>query len=254
MPRFAPIADIINRVAVSVGLEATTDPYASDDPSFIQLRMLANECGDDLVMTEGCQWQQLEKSTSFTTAGGDTGVYNLPVDFGYMIDQTGWQKASPGPAAYPLLGPASAQWWSYLEATQLYNVTLFVWFQISAGKFQLWPQPPPAGVPIAYKYTSRNWVQDGASTPPIIVYKDALTQGSDIPLFEPILFLKKLKLMFLTAKGFDTTKAEDEYQLALDSISGKDKSAPVLSLNGPIGLNVPLLNLYTNVPETGFGS
>ena len=254
MPRFQSIATIINRTAVSVGLDAVTDPYASDDPSFVQLRMLANECGDDLVMTEGPAWQQLERTHSFTTAGGDTGFYALPVDFGYMIDQTGWQKASPGPAAYPLLGPASAQWWSYLEATQLYNVTLFAWFRITAGQFVLWPQPPPVGIPISYKYTSRDWVQDGTTTPPTIVYKDNLAQGSDIPLFEPILFVKKLKLAFLTAKGFDTSKAEDAFTLALNSVGGKDKSAPVLSLNGPVQVNVPLLNAYVNVPETGVGS
>ena len=254
MARFQSIGTIINRVAVGMGLDAVNDPFASDDPSFVQLRTIANECGDDLVMTEGPPWQQLERNHTFTTAGGDSGVYDLPADFAYMIDQTGWQKASPGPAAYPLLGPGSSQWWSYLQATELFSVTLFAWFRIAVGKFELWPQPPPIGVPVAFKYIAREWVQDGTSTPPTVVYKDNVSQQSDIVLFEPILFIKKLRLAFLTAKGFDTTKAEDAFKLALDSMGGKDKSAPVLSLNGPLQGQTRFLDTLTNVPETGVGS
>ncbi len=244
MARFQTIGDLINRASLVLWSASTPDPFASVDPAFIQLRTLATECGQDLV--QECAWQQLEREQSFTTAALDT-------DFGYMIDQTGWQQGAPG-AAYPLLGPASAQWWSYLQASSLYTLTIYAWFQISTGKFQLWPQPPPVGIPIAYKYISRDWVLDGTSTPSAPVYKDSVSSASDTPLFEPILFLKKLKMAWLQAKGFDSTKAEDEYNAALESWTGKDKSAPVLSLNGPTGFNLRLLNGITNVPETGFGS
>jgi hypothetical protein len=169
-----------------------------------------------------------------------------------MIDQTGWQRGVPG-SAYPLLGPASPQWWSYLEASQLYSVTIYAWFRISEGQIQLWPQPPAPGIPVGFKYISRNWVQDGTSPPGAPTYKDFVSASADLPLYEPILFLKKLKVVFLQAKGFDTSKAEDEFNLALDAWVGKDKSAPILSLNGPVGYRNPFLNQYINVPETGFG-
>jgi hypothetical protein len=249
MARFQTVGDLINRVAVSIGLNKTTDPFASADPAFIQLCTLATEAGQDLVQEN--EWQQLERHQSFVTAVGDTGLYDLPEDFGYMIDQTGWQQGAPG-AAYPLLGPASAQWWSYLQAAQLYTVTIYAWFRIADGKLQLWPQPPAEGIPIAYKYVSRNWVLDGNSPPSAPVYKDNVQQSSDVPLYEPILFLKKLKLAFLQAKGFDTTKAEDEFNVALEAWVGKDKSAPILSLNGPRGFSQPFLG-YWNIPETGYG-
>lgn len=253
MPRFATIGDIVNRTAVSVGLDPVTDPFASDDPALIQLRTLANEVGDTLVMTEDVQWQQLEKSASFITAPGDTGIYDLPVDFGYMIDQTQWQQGAPG-AAYPLLGPASAQWWSYLQASAIYSVTIYAWFQVSMGKLELWPQPPPVGIPIAYKYISRYWVQDGATLPPAVVYKDQVQQASDIVLFEPILFIKLLKQAFLMAKGFDTTKVDAEVLAAMSGVGGRDKPSPVLSLNGPRAFSPRLLDSIVNVPETGIGS
>lgn len=249
MSRFQTIGDLINRVAVSVGLNSTTDPFASPDPAFIQLCTLATECGDDLMQEN--DWQQLQRSKSFVTAPGDSGLYDLPDDFGYMIDQTGWQQGAPG-AAYPLLGPASAQWWSFLEASQLYTVTIYAWFRIADGKLQLWPQPPAPGIPIGYKYISRDWVLDGSSPPNAPVYKNSVQTSSDIPLYEPILFLKKLKLAFLQAKGFDTGKAEDEFLTALEAWTGKDVSAPILNLNSRYPGNRFLDGM--NVPETGFGS
>lgn len=250
MPQYQTIGDLINRVAVGVGLTKASDPFASSDPSFVQLCTLANEVGDDLLLL--CPWQVLEREKAFTTAPGDTGVYALPADFSYMIDQTGWQKAAPGVANYPLLGPATPQWWSYLKATELYNVTLYAWFRIAENKLHLWPQPPPPNVPILYRYISRNWVLDSTSVPSVPVYKDSVDTGADTPLYEPILFLKKLKLAFLQAKGFDTTKAEDEYQQVLALWMGKDKGAPVLSLNERYQGNRFLNGL--NVPETSYGS
>lgn len=248
MARFQSIGELINRAAVSVGLNAVADPFASADAAIVQLRTLATECGQELV--QEANWQQLEKAWEFTTAPGDTGNYDLPADFSSMIDQTGWQK-SPA-AAYPLLGPGSPQMWSYLEASQLYSVTIYAWFRMAQGKLMLWPQPPPVGIPVALKYISRNWVLDGTAPPEAPVYKDSVSASSDIPLFEPLLFLKKLKLAFLQAKGFDTTKAQDEYDNALEHWRGNDKASPVLSLNGPV-VRDPLLSLH-NVPETGIGS
>ena len=248
MARFQTVGDLINRASLALFGSKAADPFASPDPAFAQLCTLATECGQDLV--QAYAWQQLERGIEFTTADGDTGLYPLPDNFGYMIDQTGWQKAGP-PGAFPLLGPASAQWWAYLEAAEMNNVTIHAWFRVAIGKLQLWPQPPTVGIPIAYKYTSRNWVRDGASTEAAPVYKDSVTQSSDVPQFEPVLFLKKLKLAFLQAKGFDTSKAEDEFIAALESWTGKDKAAPVLSLNGP-QRGFRFLD-QMNVPETGYG-
>lgn len=249
MPRFQTVGTLINRVAVSIGLGSTSDPFASADAAFVQLCGLATECGQDLV-TEA-NWQQLERSDEFTTEAGDSGLYELPDDFSSMIDQTGWQQGAPG-AAFPLLGPASPQGWSYLQASQLYTVTIYAWFRIAEGVLQLWPQPPPVGIPVAYKYISRNWVQDAHSPPEAPVFKDEVDTGADLVLFEPLLFQKKLKLAFLQAKGFDTTKAEDEYQRLLETMRGKDKSAPVLSLNKRCAPGPRMLDSM-NVPETGYG-
>jgi len=249
--RFQTAGEIINRAAVLVGLSPVVDPFASPDPAFQQLTYLLNECGQEMVGDN--HWQKLVRREEFTTQPGDTGIYDLPADFSYMIDQTGWQQGEPG-AAYPLLGPATAQIWSYLLASQLYTVTIYAWFRELDGKLQLWPQPPPVGIPIAYEYVSRAWATEGNSDPLNPTPTDNCSSSSDMVLYEPVLMVKKLKLAFLQAKGFDTVKAQDEYNKALDQWIAKNKPAPVLSLNSGHGYGFRFLNAYTNVPETGFGN
>lgn len=237
-------------MAVAIGLNSVTDPFSSADPNFVQLCTLATECGQELVQNNA--WQKLIATEEFTTAAGDTGVYELPDDFAYMIDQTGWQSGAPG-AAYPLLGPASGQMWSYLVASQLYSVTIYAWFRVKEGYLNLWPQPPPEDIPIRYEYVSRGWALDASSIPAAPVYIDKLTETGDTVLFEPILFVKKLKLAWLQAKGFDSSKALDEFVVALDSWIGKDSPAPVLNLTGRNQFSYRFLN-GTNIPDTGYGS
>lgn len=252
MARYETAGVLINRTAVACGLNRESDPFYSVDPAFIQLVELANQLGQMLLHYNF--WELLQRQHSFTTQAGDTGIYDLPEDFAYMLDQTGWQKSDPG-AAWPLLGPASPQVWSYLTASQLYDVTLYVWFQQANNKLNLWPQPPPEGIPIQYMYVSRNWVIDGQSDPQNPVYKDNVAAYADIVRYDPVLFVKGLRLAFLEAKGFDTTKAQDEYQIVFDAISSHNKPAPVLSLNGngALGSWKPL-DSWFNVPETGYGS
>lgn len=245
--RWQTANDIINRVAVEVGLNPVNDAFSTPDPNFQSLRYLLNSCGQELV--QEFDWNISMRTHSFVTQPGDTGIYDLPADFSYMIDQTGWQQGVPG-SAWPLLGPASPQAWSYLEASQLFSVTIYAWFRIREGKLWLWPQPPPPDIPIRFEYVSRAWVKAGDQAD---AFRDNARIPNDLVLYEPILIVKKLKLAFLQAKGFDTMKAEDEYQSSLESWKGKDQAAPKLSLTGA-GPGFRFLDQWSNVPETGFGS
>ena len=250
--RYEVAGDLINRAAIACGLNKESDPFFSVDPAFIQLVELANQLGQTMLHYH--YWELLIRQHEFTTQAGDTGIYDLPADFAYMLDQTAWQKGEPG-AAYPLLGPASPQVWSYLTASQLYSVTIYAWFRQADGKLQLFPQPPPVGIPIQYQYISRNWVIDGQSDPQNPVYKDTLTAYADLVRYDPILFVKGLRLKFLEAKGFDTTKAQDEYSIVFDAIAGHNTPAPKLSLVGGVvpGGGWRPLDGIVNVPETGYG-
>ena len=90
MARYETANTIINDAALEVGLVPATDPYASQDEAFIQLRGLLTSAGRELCDMHN--WSLLIENYSVTTAEGDTGDYPLPGDFNRMINQTGWDQ------------------------------------------------------------------------------------------------------------------------------------------------------------------
>ncbi len=234
--------EILNQVAAEIGLMPVADPYGSQDEAFIQMRYLLNTAGKELITAY--PWELLNRQTSITTAPGDSGDYPLPDDFYYMIDQTGWERSQ----RVPLGGPLSPQDWQFLVARN-FNSTIYASFRIDEGKFRLFPQPPPNGLDIYYEYISKNWVKDQTTVP--ATEKDHVDQGSDIPQFDGNLISRYVKVKMLSAKGFDTNDAKEDFAQLFGFITGLDKGAEVLTAGGRYGF--PLLNGWRNVPNSGYG-
>jgi hypothetical protein len=91
----------------------------------------------------------------------------------------------------------------------------------------------------------RNWATTAGG-----VAKDSCTAADDIVLYEPILAMKFLKLRYLEAKGFDTSAALTQFTNAFMQWTGKDLTAPVLSMAR--NRVFPYLS-WRNVPQTNFG-
>lgn len=236
--------DIINRVAVEVGIPPIADPSGSQDPAYIKLRYLLNTAGEELMMSYA--WEQLTRSHQIVTQVGDSGVYDLPDDFGYMINQTGWERAQN----VPLGGPLSAQDWTYLKGRDLAQNTLYASFRIAEGQLHVFPDPPPVGLDINFEYISSHWVKDVTVSP--VAYKGEASLATDIPLFDKTLITRAVKVKYLEAAGFDSSKAQADYNYIFGVLTGNAKGAPVLSA-GRNRNGYPYLSVY-NVPDTGFGS
>lgn len=237
------VNDLLNRAAAEVGLQPVADPYADQSQHFMQLRYLLQICGEELTLAHQWEWQVA--SHNILTQALDTGNYDLPIDFLHMIDQTHWERSQN----VPVFGPLSAQDWTYLLGRDLVSSTIYATFRIKEGKFSLFPQPPPAGLDINFEYQSKNWVSDGAPTP---TYTDAVSSGSEIVLFDRTLVSRMLKLKWLEAKGFDTTKPQDDFNQVFSSVTGKDKGAEILSA-GYNGRLFPYLHGRYSTPDTGYG-
>jgi hypothetical protein len=223
-----------------VGFTPVTDPWTDDDQQWQQLRMLAQIAGDELVM--GYPWEFLNRSHQITTSDQDSGDYPLPTDFMDMIDQTGWERASN----VPLIGPLSAQDWTYLLGRDLVSTTIYASFRIKDGKFSIFPQPPPDGLDINFEYQSNGWIIGAGDT-----ISHELSAGDDTPLFDKTMFSRYLKSKWLDSKGFDSTRASDDFSMLFSSLTGKDKGARILNAGGG-RRDFPYLN-GGNVPFTGFG-
>ena len=243
MARLSSANGIINRAALEVGLLPTIDPVASSDESFIQLTGLLTSAGQELV--ELHPWQILRGVYEFKTEEDDTGDYDLPEDFAYMIDQTGWEHS----ARVAMGGPLSPQDWTYLAGRDLISQSIYASFRLVDNKFDIYPQDPvPAGLDINFEYISRNWVQEQNEGPE----KDLVTIGTDIVKYEPILIIKFLKCKFLEAKGFDPSSARLEFENMMNSRTGKDTGAPILSASNN-SRGFPYLHPYYNTSDTGYG-
>lgn len=246
MSRFESAGDTVNSAASEVGLTAVADPYASTDPAFVQMCGILGNAGREMLALH--EWQKLVKTHTITTVvPPDTGEYDLPADFGYYIDQTGWTPTNGG-AGLPLGGPLSAQDWTYLVNTNLASSTVYVSFRQADGQFWVLPQPPPNGIIINFEYISRYWVATAAA--PTVPAMDKPTASEDIVLYEPILITKFLKMRYLEAKGFDTTAAVGQFLTVFNSWTGKDASAPIL--NTARMRVFPYLG-WRNIPETNYG-
>ena len=232
--------DIMNTVAAEVGLVPVVDPFSETDPNFVQMRYLLNSAIKQLV--RAYDWEFLNKQHLISVPEGSDGIFNLPADFVRMIDQTGWERTNRNP-----IRSLSAQQWQYLKGRNLVSETIYANFRISEGKFNIYPNPAPAGLEIAYEYITNLAVVGDASE-----LKVAVTAGGDRPLFDGYLMQCLLKVKWLTAKGFDANDAKMELIEVMEQITAGDKSAPILNA-GRRRTGAHLLNSF-NTSDSNFGS
>jgi hypothetical protein len=243
MARYLTVDDIINRVALEVGLLPSSSPVTDTNETFIQLVGLFNSSGQELC--ELNDWQILVRPFEIDTLDTDSGEYDLPDDFNYFIDQTGWDRKNN----LPLAGPLSAQDWSYLEGRNLASSTIYASYRQNDGQIWIYPQPPPDDMRLTFEYISRNWLMEVGQTIP---NRDAIGAGNDQCMLDPLLSIKFLKLKWLQAKGFDYSSAALEFDTLLASRTGKSVGAPILSASRNTG-GMPYLNAYSNTPDTNYG-
>ena len=237
--------EILNRVAAEVGIAPIESPMASQDPFFIQLRYLLNTAGEELM--QAYPWELLVRAHQIVTVDGDSGEYDMPSDFGYILNNTEWDRSNN----IAMGGPLSAQEWTYLKGRDLASNTLYASFRIAQGKFNVFPTNPPAGLDLNFEYISTAWVIDGESDPSARTYKTEVTLPSDIPLFDKTLITRALKVKYLESGGFDTQKAQADYNQIFAFLTGNDKGAPILNA-GRGRRGIPYLSSW-NTPDTGFG-
>ena len=243
--RYISNNDIINRVATEIGLTPVTDTFSVEDPAFKQLIYLLTTSVQELM--EMFPWQALIREFQHTTVQGGNGEIDLPPDFAYMIDQTGWERKEN----VPLIGPLTPQDWTYLMGRDLVGSTIYASFRFDQDKLRIFPNDPaPADLDINFEYISSNLIKVAGSDP--VTYTDTATVPSDIPQFPAHLITRLLKVKMLEAKGFDSQKAEDNFWQAFYSWSGKDNSAQILNA-GRQWRGFPYLDMWRNLPDTGFG-
>jgi hypothetical protein len=232
-------------VAVEVGLNPVNDPFGDQQDHFVQLKHLLNSTGRRLI--HHYQWENMVREHLFNTVPGQE-EYDLPADFAYMLDQTGWIRDQN----VPLAGPLSAQDWQYLKGRNLLSSTIYASFRLNLGKLRIFAQGALLEQEIAYEYMSENWVQPAGVTNQD-EFKQAVLAGSDTILYPADLCMLYLKGPYLGAQGQATDKADAEFSDAFMAWTGMNKSAAKLNMARNY-LGYPYLDAWRNLPDTGYGN
>lgn len=245
IPPWDTVQQIITQAALEVGLgSAGPDVVNSTDPNILQMVGLLNSCGRELVHLRS--WNHLRGEHLFTTVAGQS-VYPLPADYHNMIDQTWWNRTN----RLPVGGPLSAQEWQYLKG-RLVGIVFNVLFRPMNRQISLYPTTnTPAGFQIAFEYNSSYWISTSGT--PDTATSDHAHASTDYVWFDPLLVMRKVKLDFLKAKGFDTSAAQQDFNVALDYVKGNDAPSPTLHAERRFNPIVDPLIGGQSVPVTGFG-
>lgn len=245
MAVYSTASAIINEAGVVSGLAPSPDVFGSLDPDFVQLRTLLTRCGREL--SASYQWQRLIKKHQFSTGNppNPEGVYPLPSDFGYMINQTGWVPSSGG-MGLPLGGPLSEQVWSLIVASGLGQGTIYATFKVADGIMQF-ITPAPTNQQVSFSYVSQDWVEVNGN--PAVTATEA-TSNDDRVLFDSTLISSMLEARFKQAKGLDARSALELFATRFRFMTGIDVPSPKLSM--AYTPKFPYLTIV-NAPQTNYG-
>lgn len=220
--------DIAKQIAGELALPQPTSLTGSTTPQATQLLAMLNSAGNELLLYY--TWQEFLKEWDFTTVVGQ-GEYPLPSDWSYFIDQTQWDRTNH----WPLLGPKSPQEWSWLKGGLLAAAPRMR-YRVMNNNFLLWPVPGvltdgngnPMDFNMAMEYISDNWVVP-VSDPDS--FANMVVADGDLVRYNPWLMVKFIKYKFYELKGMETTGVLSDFMRIFNSLTGKDKGAPKLSLS-----------------------
>jgi len=209
--------EVLKQTAGELGLPIPATIVGTDDVQATQLLSLLNSAGNELMLYY--PWEQFRKEWLVTTVDGE-GSYSLPSDYNYFIDQTQWDKTNH----WPLLGPKSAQEWSWLK-NALIAALPRLRYRISQNKLLIWPVPKD-DYTLSFEYVVSNWVQPTVGDPKTMTAAD-----SDMLLYNPWLLVKYVKFKLFELKGLPTVGPNADFMRVFNNLTGKDTGAPILSLS-----------------------
>jgi hypothetical protein len=238
---YTPILQAVQDACVQLNLPKPSGVYDSQDEHAILMGSYANLVGPMLV--DEAEWQQFDTAFSLT-GDGMKSTWDLPPGFSRFKNDTGWSLANRRPVII-----VNDQQWAAIQAwiSQSFFVNPAARLQDDQLQFLV---PPALNEVITFDYVTKFWVQDGAVP---TTFKERLTQNSDIPLFDSLLFTIALKLKWLEIRGMPTQGVQNEFNKRLSQLLPRNVMAQALSLNSGVGFGFRYLDVF-NSPDTGLGT
>lgn len=234
MPTMASAQEILTAAGAELGLSVGTIGLLQTGQTGEQALAQLNALGDECVKCH--DWQMLQKTAEFM-GDGSIVQFDLPMDFGRVINQTEWSSRD----RRPMSGPMTPQTWGWTQ----YGIVatgIFFRYMILGNKFTTFPTAG-SGESFHLFYISKNWVYD----PITQTFKDKIEVGTDQPVFDRRLMISALKVKLWAQKGFDTTTLAQEFNYNLSTEKAQNQGAPQINLSGSV--DTFYINPLINVPD-----
>jgi hypothetical protein len=223
---------IAQAVARDSGFSVPATLVGNSDDTASMLLALLNKSGKALA---GYSWQVLQKEGTVTTVAS-TPSYALPADYGWIENNTLWDRTNLWKDRGSL---TPSEWQAYKSG--IASTTPRSRFRVKLGRLYIDPTPSSV-VTLAYEYVSNQWCWDGVSA-----YANNFVTDNYVSLIDEYLLELDVTWRFLARKGMayaeEKAEADDQIWTAL----GQDVP------KGPVNLgddNVPWPPLPT-WPYTG---
>lgn len=218
-----PLLDIVQAVAVRVGITKPTAAASSLDTNIQQVIAFVNEDGQELAARYG--WQELTKEATFLTVPVETqgNILTLTgVDFGWVLNETMWDRTT----RRPVYGPKMAAEWQQLKAQLMQGP----WWQYRIRGNQVLFIPPPAtGDSIFFEWVSKYWCTTQGS---VVGTKSAMSLDTDFGILDERLLTLGALWRYKASKRLAYSEDFDKAEAAIADAMGRNASKPRLNLAG----------------------
>lgn len=222
----ATAQQILDQAHHELGLPISGIGTSQESQTYTQMLALLNAVGLDLVGNH--DWQFLQEVANFV-GDGVAASFDLPPDFGRIVNQTLWNTNNRRLVA----GTLNAQQWGWTQYG-IVSTGIYYRYRIHKDKLEVFPIPG-VGEEFSFYYISKNWVKDSLV---LGTYKDAVEFGADTPVFDRNLMTAATKSRLWAIKGFDVTTLNAELMYILEGEKGQNQGAPCLSLTARGGLHL----------------
>ncbi|TLX13014.1 hypothetical protein [Rhizobium sp. MHM7A] len=211
---------IIQNVCAEIDLDPPAAVMSSADPQIMQLRILSNRAGRDLVRAH--DWSALMVRRQFQATGAAPEPADPPADWDrFAANARIWNVSR----LWALNGPVEPQTWQRHTILNA-NPVPQIW-RMAAGRLDIYPNV--AGETIEYAYVSGFWVavNGGAAT------AANWANDTDTARFPEELLELSLIWRWKRAKGLDYGEELASFERSKEAAIGADRAA------GPVDLSLP---------------